>query len=355
MKTHWRAILPIAALVLAVVLTQVLISGSGRPAALNDLVVTAYHAIVAMGLCLVMGYAGQVSLGHGAFFAIGGYTSAVLTTTPIAMATDGAPGALLLKLGILVLRQDPYGGEFVTAAAGAAFVVAMGITLVVALLIGYPALRLKGHYLAMATLGFGLIVYRIILGSDFTNSADGIYGVPAWQLAPGVAISGKSSLRILNYYVAWGLVILVLVFLLNLVRSRSGRAFRAIHDHELAANAMGIDTSRLKLQAFVLSALLAAGAGCFLTHYNRGIGPSSCGAMQSVRYVALVAAGGTANLWGVLAMSSVLNFCSLRGLFGTMDHAVFGTILIVIVSVAPDGPFRAIRQLLTRKGERRAA
>jgi branched-chain amino acid transport system permease protein len=94
------------------------------------------------------------------------------------------------------------------------------------------------------------------------------------------------------------------------------------------------------LRVFVLSAVLAAAAGSLMTHYTAGIGPSEAGAMKSVRYVALVAAGGMANLWGVLVVSTLLNFLSLRGCFGTMDQAVFGAILIAIVSLAPDGPLR---------------
>ena len=141
---------------------------------------------------------------------------------------------------------------------------------------------------------------------------------------------------------AWGFALLVLVLLLNLTQSRVGRALRSIHGSEAAANAMGVNTAGYKLKTFVISAVLAAAAGCFLTHYNGGIGPSEAGAMKSVRYVALVAAGGMANLWGALVVSAILNFLSLRGVFGTYDHAVFGAMLIVIVSLAPDGPLQPL-------------
>jgi branched-chain amino acid transport system permease protein len=131
-----------------------------------------------------------------------------------------------------------------------------------------------------------------------------------------------------------------LALLLNLVRSRVGRALQAIHDRETAANAMGINTALYKLKAFVASALLAAVAGIFLTHYTGGIGPSEAGALKSVRYVALTAVGGMANLWGVALVSTAINFCSLRGWFGTLDNAVFGALLILIISLAPDGPLK---------------
>jgi branched-chain amino acid transport system permease protein len=163
-----------------------------------------------------------------------------------------------------------------------------------------------------------------------------------------LTVSGKSGLRVQNYYLACGLVLLLLALLRNLVNSRAGRALRAIHDRELAANAMGLDTAGYKLKAFVFSALLAAIAGVFFTHYAGGIGPSEAGAFKSVRYVALAAAGGMASLWGTAIVSTLLTFLSLRGLFGSYDHAVFGIILIVIISVAPDGPLQPLRAWLGR-------
>jgi branched-chain amino acid transport system permease protein len=246
----------------------------------------------------------------------------------------------LQNAGILVSRRDVFGDAAVTVAPWTAFAAAIALTTAVAFLIGYPALRLKGHYLAMATLGFGLIVYRLLLGSEFTGGADGTTSVPPWTLAPGLVISDRTAYRIHNYYTAWGLVLLTLFCLLNLADSRFGRALRAIHGNETAANAMGVDTASHKLVAFLISAVLAAVAGCFLTHYTGGIHPLEASALHSVRYVALVAGGGMDSLWGVMAVSSLLNYLSLRGCFGSLDHAVFGTILIAIVSLAPQGPLR---------------
>jgi branched-chain amino acid transport system permease protein len=144
----------------------------------------------------------------------------------------------------------------------------------------------------------------------------------------------------MNYYVAWGSVTAGVVFLLNLIHSRTGRALAAIHGAEDAAEAMGIPTAKYKLNIFVLSAVFAALAGVLLTHYNGGIGPSEASVMKSVRYVAIVAIGGMANLWGSLFMSLILNYLSLRGYFGTYDDAVFGCILILIMLFAPDGLLR---------------
>jgi branched-chain amino acid transport system permease protein len=107
---------------------------------------------------------------------------------------------------------------------------------------------------------------------------------------------------------------------------------------------MGINTSSYKLKAFVLSAILAAVAGVLSTHYTGGIGPSEASALKSVRYVALAAAGGMANLWGVAVISTLINFLSLRDWFGSYDNAVFGAMLILIISIAPEGPLKPLGQ-----------
>ena len=349
-----RGTAPLVVLAGILVAIQLCASAIGRDYYLTQLIMSAYYAVVVMGLCLVMGYAGQISLGHGAFYAIGGYTSAVLTTMNIGASPDAVWVQRMNRVGLLATRQNLYGDALVTVSPWAAFIAALLLAAAAALLIGWPALRLKGHYLAMATLGFGLIVYRLVLGTEFLGAADGITGVPPWQIAPGLLISGRKAVRVANYYFAWSIALGALLLLLNTVHSRVGRALRSIHGGEAAANAMGVDTAGYKLRAFVLSALLAAAAGCFLTHYNGGIGPSEAGAMKSVRYVALVAAGGMANLWGCLIVSTVLNFLSLRGCFGTLDHAVFGSILIAIISLAPDGPLRPIAAGLRALFRRRA-
>jgi branched-chain amino acid transport system permease protein len=334
--------LPFALFPVVVVGAQLIMRTTGTEYCLTQLTMAVYYTIVVMGLCLLMGYAGQVSLGHGAFFAIGGYTSAVLTTHDFSRVGATTLGEWLQQAHLLVAKQDLYGNPIVTVSAWTAFVAAMIVTCLIALLIGYPALRLRGHYLAMATLGFGLIVSKMLLGSNITGAADGITAVPEWRLIGGLAVTGRSAARVQNYYIACGLALVLLVFLRNLVHSRVGRALQAIHDRETAANAMGINTARFKLKVFVLSALLAAIAGAFFTHYTAGIGPSEAGALKSVRYVALAAAGGMANLWGVTIMSIALNYCSLRGWFGSYDNAVFGAILILIIWLAPEGPLKPL-------------
>lgn len=340
---------PIAALIIVVAAVQLGTLAVGKEFYLTQLTMTAYYSIIAVGLCLLMGFAGQISLGHAGFFAIGGYTSAVLTTLDLSSWKDTAVVAALSKLHVLTSRQDLYGGQVMSVHPWVACGAALLLALAVAYVIGIPVLKLKGHYLAMATLGFGTIIFSIMLGTQRFGAADGISSVPPFPLVGGLSVSGSSGLRVLNYYFAWGIVTAVMVLLLNLIHSRVGRALRSIHGAEDAASAMGVDTARFKLYTFILSAVLAALAGVFLTHYNGGIGPSEAGTMKSVRYVAIVAVGGMGSLWGTLIMSAALNFFSLRGYFGTFDDAVFGGVLILIMLFAPDGIIGADLRAMVKK------
>lgn len=327
-------LLPVLA---AVVFVQLLTAWTGTAFYLTQATMSAYYSLLIVGLCVLMGYAGQISLGHAGFFAIGGYLSAALTTRNLTEHIHHPAVRLLDTLGCLQAGKDLYGDPLLVVAPWAACLLAIGAALAVAFILGIPVLKLKGHYLAMATLGFGIIVYRLVLASAYFGEADGISGVPGFPLAPGLVVSGSKSLRVMNYYVAWIVLLAAMLLLRHLIDSRVGRALRAIHGAQDAADAMGVDTARFKLQTFMLSAVLSALAGVLLTHYNGGIGPSEASVMKSVRYVAIVAVGGMANLWGALAMGVILNFLSLRGFFGSYDDAVFGLILIGIMLFAPNG------------------
>jgi branched-chain amino acid transport system permease protein len=331
---RYLPLLVIAALVIAV---QIFVALTGQKFYLTQLTMSAYYTIVIIGLCMLMGYAGQISLGHAGFFAIGGYVSAALTTADFHSAAHSGIGGLLVKIGWMSTGKDVYGANIAHVNPWLAFFAAIAVTIVIAYLIGMPVLRLKGHYLAMATLGFGSIIYKFVLGTKVFGGADGISEVPSFTLVPGLTVSGSMNARVSNYYIAWFLVLLAALLMHNLVHSRAGRALRSIHGNEEAASAMGIDTARYKLNLFVISAVFASVAGIFLTHYNGGIGPSEASIMKSVRYVAIVAVGGMANLWGAILASVMLNFLSLRGYFGSYDEAVFGAILVLVMLFAPNG------------------
>ena len=328
------SILPLLGVVIGI---HFLTSATDTMYYLTQMTMSAYYSLLIIGLCVLMGYAGQISLGHAGFFAIGGYISAALTTRSLIPYQDTALVRLLDSAGMLLSGHDLYGETLLVVTPWAACIIAVLAAALIAVLIGIPVLKLKGHYLAMATLGFGIIIYRVVLAMEYFGEADGISEVPPFILLPGLSVSGNFNDRVQNYYIAWVLLLIGMVLLLNLIDSRVGRALRGIHGSDEAADAMGVNTARFKLQTFVLSAVFAAIAGVFMTHYNGGIGPSEASVMKSVRYVAIVAVGGMAHLWGALLMGVILNFLSLRGIFGSYDDAVFGLILILIMLFAPNG------------------
>ena len=329
--------LPVAIFLLATVAAHLVAAQAGKVFLLTQLTMSAYYTLAVLGLSLLMGYAGQISLGHAGFFAVGGYTSAFLTTLDLSAHKTAAVVAALTKVGVLTLRPQFFGGEALGVHPWVALLCAVALSAALAFLLGIPVLRLKGHYLAMATLGVGSIVFSVALGTSFLGAADGITGVPPFPLAFGLEVGRSSAGRVSNYYVAFALLAAAMVLLGNLIQSRVGRALRAIHGAEDAASATGVDVAALKLRTFVLSAVLAAVAGAFLTHLNAGIGPSEASIMKSVKYVAIVAVGGMGSLWGALATSLTLNFLSLRGYFGEFDDAVFGLVLVAAMLFAPNG------------------
>jgi len=343
-----------AGLAIAVVAIQVATSLSDKTYYLTQLTMSAYAMLVVLGLAMLMGYAGQASLGQAGFFAIGGYSAAFLTTFDLAPHRNALAVVVLERAHLLTTRPDGSGGSLTHVHPWAAAIFAIGLAAAIAWLVAGPVFRLRGHYLAMATLGFGIIVHRIFLGSSLFGSADGISDVPPLTLLPGFAITGRIASRVFNYYAAWGLVMLTLWMLTNLIGSRVGRALRAIHGSENAAAAVGVHIARFKTQVFVLAAALAAVAGVMITHYNGGVSPSEASVVQSVRYVAIVAVGGMANLRGALVMGTVLTFLSLRGYFGSFDDLVFGGILMAMMLFAPEGLvggdlWRRLRALFSRE------
>jgi branched-chain amino acid transport system permease protein len=349
-----RIYYPVFATAVLVIALHLVLAAANATYYMTQVTMSAYYALVVIGLCLLMGYAGQASLGHAGFFAIGGYTCAVLTTYNLTPFKDTPLIAQCRSLGLTMQWQDLYGTEILSFTPWVAFGAALLLTGLIALVIGASVIRLKGHYLAMATLGFGLIVYRIALGTPVLGRADGVSNVPLFHLFGSLQVNGRSAFRVQNYYIAWVVVLTAMVLALNLIHSRVGRALRSIHESEEAAHSLGVNTYRYKLAVFILSALFAAVGGVLLTHYNGSIGPAEATVMKSVRYVAIVAVGGMANLWGAMVMGILLNFLSLRGVFGSYDDTVFGAILIVMMIFAPQGllrvpRLRAIGSLLCRR------
>jgi len=272
------------------------------------------NGIIAIGLSLLMGYAGQISIGHAAFFGLGAYTSAVLTA----------------KLGF-----HPWGAFF------------MGILLssCVALIIGIPSLKLKGHYLAMATLGFGEIAYIVFNElTDITGGPSGIGGIPKISLA-----GYTMNTDIKYYFFVWAFLLLILTLSLNLIHSRIGRALRSIHDSEVAANAMGINTSKLKIQVFMISAVFGSVAGSLYTHYVTFVSPSSFGLFFSILLVMMVVIGGMHSVWGALIGATLLTILPefLRAL-KDFEIFVYGAVLLLIMIFLPRGLIGGLEYLFNR-------
>jgi branched-chain amino acid transport system permease protein len=273
-------------------------------------------SLVTLGLSMLMGYAGQISMAQAAFFGIGAYTSGILTTRFGWNPWAAIPAGCLL------------------AAA-------------VAWLVGVPALRLKGHYLAMATLGFGVIVGIVFAEEiNLTGGPSGLSDIPRLRLG-GLALRDEVH----YYYLVWTVVVLALAFCLCVIHSRVGRALRAIHEQEGAAEAMGVPTARYKVQVFVMSAVLAALAGSFYTHYVTFLNPSSFNLMWSIRFVLMVVVGGMQSIWGALLGTVLMTFIGNEWLqiFADYEILVYGAVLLVVALFLPQG-LVSLRPLLRRQG-----
>lgn len=276
------------------------------------------NAIMTIGLSLLMGYAGQISLGHAAFFGIGAYASGILTT----------------KYALHPLAASLWG---VLLSAAVAF------------LVGKPTLRLKGHYMAVATLGFGEIIYICFNElAPLTGGPSGLSGIPALNFF-GSPVEGGGYL-----YLVWAVLLLLLCFSLNVINSRVGRALRAVHGSELAANAMGVDASRYKLQVFMLSAVYASIAGSLYAHFVTFISPSSFGLMFSILLLMMVVVGGAETIWGALLGTFVLTLLPeyLRGL-EEFEVLAYGAILMAVLLFMPHGMLVSLKRIATRGKETR--
>lgn len=262
------------------------------------------YSLITIGLSLLMGYAGQISLGHAAFYGIGAYVSGILT------ARYGLNPWVCMLAGISV------------AAA-------------VAFLVGAPSLKLKGHYLAMATLAFGIIVYIVFNEEiEWTGGPDGMSGIP------GLSIFGFDLDSAEKYfYLVWGFVFAAFIFSVNIIQSGAGRALRAIHSSEAAAGAMGVNVSRYKILVFVYSAVLAALAGSLYAHYLNFINPATFDLFFSIKLLIMIALGGMHNIWGAVIGAGIITFLNYEWLhyFEEFDVIVYGAILLVVVIFLPEG------------------
>jgi branched-chain amino acid transport system permease protein len=276
-------------------------------------VMVGFNAIVCVGLNLLIGYTGQISLGHAGFLGLGAYVSAVLT------GTYDWPPVLALLLG--------------AAGVGAlAFVIAR------------PILKLKGHNLAMATLGMGLIISIVLTTEDWLT------GGPDGMPVPSFSVFGWKPASELAWYGIVGCLLLVTVWLaLNLIDSPVGRALRAVHGSEVAAEVMGIDTTRYKVLIFVVSAVFASVTGSLYAHYTGFISPQEASFFHSIELVTMVVLGGMASTYGAVVGAAILTVApQVLTAFHDYEMLMFGAVLMGMVIFMRKGLVPSIAESVRR-------
>ena len=282
---------------------------------LGTFIFAGVYAIAVIGLALFSGYAGQPSMGQAGFCAIGAYASAIVATK---------------------FNLSPWVGLL---AAGA-------MSGLVGWLIGSLILRLSGHYLAIGTLGFGIIVAALLKQGEWTGLSSGMRNVPRFEFF-GDALKSEAG----YYYLVLVILLLVIVLALNLVRSRPGRALRALHESEIGAEMLGVDTATAKLRVFVLSAVLGGIAGSLYAHYVGSITPDTFEFTISVEMLVMAVIGGVSSVWGaalgtafiwglsqaIKALPDVLNSIVKIPSITQFELMIFGTILILVMIFMPEG------------------
>lgn len=280
---------------------------------------TAIDLVVVTGLALLFGYAGQISLGHAGFFGLGAYTSAILTTT--------------------------YGAPWIVGMACGTLVAALG-----GLLLAIPSLRLRGHYLAMATLGFGEIArVAFVQLRSVTGGPDGFHGIPSASFA-GLTIETPQA----DFTFAWVVAVLAMFLVSNLGELRPGRALKAMHGSELGAKACGVDVSRMKITVFTISAGMAGLAGVLYAHALGFISPSTFTLNLSIVLLAMV----------VLSLLPFLDALipgiprDVAAALQDWQHDIYGAVIILVMLFMPKGlagAGRAAARKLRAMADQRAA
>jgi branched-chain amino acid transport system permease protein len=280
------------------------------------------YTMVTVGLCLLMGYTGQVSLGQAAFFGMGAYFSAILSTR-----YDVNPWLAMLS--------------------------AAAVTGVFAYVVGYPIFRLRGNYLAMATLGLGIIVWILFREqAKYTGGPDGMAGIPNFSIG---GLHFDNNLK--RYFLVWVFCVGALLIAQNIIRSRTGRALRAIHSSEPAAESIGINATQFKVKIFVLAAVYASVAGSLYAHANNShqISPGSFDFLASVTIITMAAVGGLASIWGAIFGAFTIKWISNEALvelgqkyprLADMDIILYGLILMLVMIFMPKGLFVGLRDAL---------
>ncbi|MFC7704337.1 branched-chain amino acid ABC transporter permease [Plastorhodobacter daqingensis] len=280
------------------------------------------NGIAVTGLVILIGYAGQISLGHAGFAGIGAYACAL---APVHLGLH--PGAAIL-LG--------------AAISGA-----------LAWVVGRPILRLQGYYLAVASLGFGILVAMILTNeAQITGGPDGI-AVPDLGLRPVLRDLGLDLSNAEFWYVFSALALGLGAWLaLNLHQSPTGRALRALHGSEVAARTVGVDVARLKLQAFVISAVYASVSGSLLAQMNRFVTPDVAGYMHSIEMVTMTVLGGAGSVLGAILGATLLTALpQALTVFQEYEHLMLGLIMMLVMIFMREGLLPSILRRIRGRSE----
>lgn len=270
---------------------NLIVQGKLNPYYEINLLLIGINIMMAVSLNLINGFTGQFSIGHAGFMAVGAYTSAVLT----------------------VKLQQPFplailAGSLATALIG--------------FLIGLPTLRLKGDYLAIATLGFGEIIKVVFVNIEYVGGASGLSGIP----------------HITTWNWVFFLTAFTVVFIKNFINSTHGRACISIREDEIAAETMGINTTKYKVMAFTIGAFFAGAAGALYAHYFYIIQPNTFNFLKSIDYLVMVVLGGMGSITGsVLAATALTIISALLQRFAEIRMVIYALLLIVIMLFRPQG------------------
>lgn len=281
---------------------------------LDIAILTGFNAIVCVGLNLLIGYAGQISLGHAGFFGLGAYASGILTVK------YGVPPILAMLIGAVIVG-------------------------ILAFVIARPILKLKGHYLAMATLGVGIIISIVL------NTEDKWTGGPDGLQVGKLVIFGFEFTNEQSWYWLVSVLLMFAVWLsLNLIDSPVGRALRAVHGSEVGAEVVGVDTASYKTLVFVVSAVFAAIVGSLFAHYVGLLTPTRASFFKSIEIVTMVVFGGMASTFGaVFGAASLTVLPQALAVFEDYEAIIFGGIMMLTMIFMPAGFIPTLANFLQKR------
>ncbi len=294
----------------------VLLNNNSNPYTQFVMLLILTNVVLATSLNLVNGFTGQFSLGHAGFMAVGAYTSAYLAMRPeLAVIPD------LLRYLML-----PIAAGILAAVAG--------------YVVGLPSLRLKGDYLAIVTLGFGEIIRVVLLNSEPLGGARGMYGIASAQAVPELGLSEFSA----QFFVASVWAVITFVVLWRVVHSAKGRAFLSVREDEIAAEAMGINTTQTKVRAFVISAFFAGVGGSLFAHSVKYLNPSTFSFTKSVDIIIMIVLGGMGSFTGSVIAAAIITVVpemvlrELQQITGVdLRMVIYSLLLILFMILRPTG------------------